>query len=101
MKKEISMLTEAEREALEVLIEIAKGSSGQSKRVADFLLAWWNAEQCGGFDLTDTWAVDGYIARAMCVIFLFVSGVREYPDGLGYRDDFVFISKRWRPNLWS
>jgi hypothetical protein len=31
--------------------------------VANFLLAWWN--ECGGFDLTDVWAVDTAIAVDM------------------------------------
>lgn len=30
-----------ERAALARLIKIAKGDTGQSRRVADFLLAWW------------------------------------------------------------
>jgi hypothetical protein len=35
-------ITAAETEALERLIEIAKRDTGQSRRVADLLLAWWN-----------------------------------------------------------
>jgi len=42
------------RAALDRLIQIAKGGTGQSRKVANFLLAWWNAEACGGFDLTDS-----------------------------------------------
>ncbi|WP_456304106.1 DUF7673 family protein, partial [Acetobacter pasteurianus] len=41
-----------QRAALARLIKIAKGDTGQSRRVADFLLAWWNAGSCGSFDLT-------------------------------------------------
>jgi hypothetical protein len=50
------------RAALERLIEMAQGDTGQSRIVANFLLAWWNAAECGGFDLTDVWAVDTAIA---------------------------------------
>ena len=50
-------------DALERLIDIARGDTGQSRKVANFLLAWWNAEECGGFDLTDVWGVDKSIAR--------------------------------------
>jgi hypothetical protein len=42
----------AERQALENLLQIAQGDTGQSRRVADFLLAWRNAGQCGSYDLT-------------------------------------------------
>jgi len=47
--------------ALERLLAIALQGTGQSRRVADFLLAWWNARQCGGFDLTTMWGCDSAI----------------------------------------
>jgi hypothetical protein len=40
-------LRETESAALRRLIEHAKRGTGQSRRVADFLLAWWNPAQCG------------------------------------------------------
>jgi hypothetical protein len=46
------------RAALQRLIQIAQDDTGQSRIVANFLLAWWNAGECGGFDLTDVWGVD-------------------------------------------
>ena len=51
-------LTIRERSALERLMAIAQRDTGQSARVANFLLAWWNAAECGGFDLTDAWSLD-------------------------------------------
>ena len=42
--------------ALERLIKIAQGDTGQSRMTAEFLLSWWNAANCGGFDLTTLWA---------------------------------------------
>jgi hypothetical protein len=54
-----------EQAALERLIKIAQGDTGQSRRVADFLLAWWNAGDCGSFDLTNLWAIDEAIAKDM------------------------------------
>jgi len=38
-------------EALARLIEIAQKDTGQSRRVADFLLAWHNAAENGGWDM--------------------------------------------------
>lgn len=40
-------MTELERAALERLLGHAQRDTGQSRRVADFLLAWWNAANCG------------------------------------------------------
>ena len=56
--------------AVRRLVNIAKGDTGQSRTVANFLLAWWNAGSCGGFDLTDLWAVDGEIADDMVAVAL-------------------------------
>ena len=70
----------AQRAALERLIAIARSDTGQSRRVAGFLLAWWNAPECGGFDLTDLWAVDRSIAADMLTVFALLIECRDYPD---------------------
>jgi hypothetical protein len=59
-------LQENEKAALERLIAIAKRDTEQSRRVADFLLASWNSPNCGGFDLTNLWAVDTAIPTRVC-----------------------------------
>lgn len=93
--------TPSEREALERLIDVAKSDSGQSRCVADFLLAWWNAHDCGSFDLTTLWAVDTAIAQDMQAVFGLIARVHSYPDTLGYGDDFRVIVRAWRPKLES
>jgi hypothetical protein len=80
-----------QRAALERLIEIARGGSGQSSKVASFLLAWWNAAECGGFDLTDVWGVDQSIAADMVRVFAMLAGCRQYPDSMGYGKQFEAI----------
>lgn len=45
----------AERQALENLLAHAQGGTGQSRRIADFLLAWWNPSACGKYDMTTGW----------------------------------------------
>ena len=55
--------------ALFRLIDIARSDTGQSRRVADFLLAWWNAGSCGSFDLTSLWALDWAIVEDMTKVF--------------------------------
>ncbi len=72
-------MTGNQKAALERIIEIAQGDTGQSRRVANFLLAWWNPAQCGGFDLTDIRAVDDAIAADMLTIFALAGGVPQLP----------------------
>ncbi|CAJ0802724.1 hypothetical protein LMG7141_04150 [Ralstonia condita] len=94
-------MTPAERAALERLIQYAQSDTGQSRRVADFLLAWWNAGQCGGFDLTNLWAVDDAIAEDMAIVFRLVTRANSYPDTLGYGPQFEAIVRAWRPELMN
>jgi len=87
-----------ERAALERLITHALGDTHQAQHVADFLLAWWNAASCGGFDLTDLWSVDDAIAADMVTVFGFLAGGKHaYPNDLGYEQQFVAILDAWRP----
>ena len=88
-----------EEAALRRQIEIAKRDTGQSRRVADFLLAWWNAADCGGFDLTNLFAVDGAIAADMVTVFSLIARINRYPDTLGFGEDFEAIVRKWRPEL--
>jgi hypothetical protein len=82
--------------ALERLIQVAQGHGGQSRIVANFLLAWWNAEECGGFNLTDVWAVDASIAVDMLRVFALLAGRRQYPDAMGYGRQFEALVRAWR-----
>jgi hypothetical protein len=45
------------------LLVIAKTNSGKARRVADFLLAWHNAEENGGWNPVDLWQLDTVIAH--------------------------------------
>lgn len=92
-------LSEKESAALRRLIEHAKRDTGQSRRVADFLLAWWNPAQCGGFDFTTMWGCDEAIVEDMIAVFAFVARNNRYPDALGFGTDFATIIHEWRPEL--
>jgi hypothetical protein len=70
---------------------------GEHRVVANFLLAWWNASEYGGFDLTDVWVVDSAIAADMLAVFEQLLHCRRYPDSLGYGAEFEAIVQRWRP----
>lgn len=92
-------MNDKERAALERLLKIGRSDTGQSRRVADFLLAWWNAGSCGKFDLTELWGVDTAIAMDMVTVFGFVARVHDYPDTLGYSEQFEALVREWRPEL--
>src|SRR6516165_5803098 len=70
-------------EALGRLCQIAKRDTGQSRRVANFLLAWHNAEENGGWDPTDLWGVDTAIAEDMLAVLKLAKDSHQYPGDLG------------------
>ena len=92
-------MTTEQKAALERLIAIAQSDTGQARRVADFLLAWWNAGECGGFDLTNLWGVDDSIAEDMVIVFGYIARANAYPDALGFNVQFQSIVRGWRPEL--
>lgn len=94
-------LDDATQAALLRLLEIAYHDTGQSRRVADFLLAWCNADECSGFDLTDTWALDSEIAQDLRRVFGFIVGHQRYPDTLGFDREFTRVVRAWRQHLFE
>ncbi|WP_454685456.1 DUF7673 family protein [Ancylobacter moscoviensis] len=89
------------RAAFERLLSIARSDTGQSRRVAGFILAWWNAVDLGGFDIADLFAVDEAIAHDMATVFAYVAGrpVAEYPEA--YRTEIEDVIQQWRPDVWA
>jgi len=86
-------------EAVKRLLRVAVQRSGQSRRVADFLLAWYNAGDNGGWDPSDLWSVDPALADDMLRVLKLVrrhSG--KYPNDLGFRDEIVAVWHMWREN---
>lgn len=94
-------MNQTARQAFERLLNVARNDTGQSKRVANFVLAWWNAGSCGGFDISDLFSVDEEIASDMAAIFAYVASLSspEYPED--YRTEIEDIIRRWRPDIWS
>ena len=88
----------AARNALDRLIESARSDTGQARRVANFLLAWWNGEDCGHFPIADLFGVDATIATHMTTIIGFL-GQHEgaiYPDAFGRKAEMIELVRRWR-----
>jgi hypothetical protein len=94
-------MTADEQAALERLIGHAQRETGQARRVADFLLAWWNPSNCGGFDITTAWGLDQEIAADVVTVFGLAVRCNAYPDTLGYGNQFEQIVRAWRPELVS
>lgn len=92
-------MNERERDALDRLIGHAVRDSGQSRKVADFLLAWWNADTCGRFDMRDAWSCDDAIVDDMITVFAMIARSNAYPDTLGYKSQFETLVQDWRPDL--
>lgn len=88
---------DAVHSALDILIPVAKGHTHQSGHVADFLLAWWNADELGGFPVWTLGWVDDELRQAMAVILSFLSqNPIMYADQWGRRNDIEIIIDRWR-----
>ena len=86
LDKEIAAL-----EALGRLCQIAKRDTGQSRRVANFLLAWHNPEENGGWDPTDLWNVDTAIAEDMLAVLKLAKDSHRYPGDLGFEPEIEAI----------
>ena len=85
--------------ALDRLIAIAQTDTGQSRRVADFLLSWWNARACGGFDPTELWGVEPPIRDDILLVLQLIAHHRELPTAYGLGDGFEELVRRWRPGV--
>ena len=64
----------------DAVVDIALSDTGQSRKTAAFLLAWWNAGEWGGFDPPTQWGVDAEIASDIVTVFAAVANTRYYPD---------------------
>jgi hypothetical protein len=83
-------------QALERLLKIAIGNSGQARRVADFLLAWHNAEENGGWDPVDLWSVDATIVDDIVAVLHLIHSCHHYPAELGLSTQITVVWQLWR-----
>ena len=84
--------------ALDRLILVALSGTGQSKYVADLLLAWWCASDNGGFDPMSFRRLDDSLVADCLRILVWIGRNNVYPDAVGYGDEFRMIWKMWRSN---
>jgi len=87
--------------AFERLLNVAHSDTGQSRRVASFLLAWWNAEVLGGFDMADLFGVDSTIAADMATVFTWLAAQDDATYPTEYRVEIEQVIAEWRPDVWA
>lgn len=79
------------------LIAVAESDTGQSGRVADFLLAWWNGEDNGHFPVLHLCNCDAIIAEDMLIVMAYLAQEPTvYPDAWGYRHAMTALVEQWR-----
>ncbi len=89
----------AEHQPLARLLNIALSDTGQSRRVANFLLAWHNAIENGGWDPIDLWNVDTQIAEDILECLRIMRLEHAYPGELDagrFKSPMERIWKIWR-----
>ena len=87
--------------ALERLLEVARADTHQARYCANFLLAWWNAPDLGGFDLTDAWGLDESLREDVATVFGFIARNKVYPSAFSFRAEFEDLVRQWRPEVLS
>lgn len=60
------------RAALTRLIPLAMGDTGQARRVANFLMAWWNGPELGHFEIADMFGLDIDVANDITSVIGFL-----------------------------
>lgn len=64
-----------------------------------FLLAWYNAQENGGWDPTDLWNIDATIADDILTALHLLRVESRYPGDLGFQKEIDQIWERWRGDL--
>ncbi|WP_026149912.1 MULTISPECIES: DUF7673 family protein [Sphingobium] len=83
--------------AITRLIVVAGSDTGQSARVADFLLAWWNGDDNGHFPILHLCNCDATISEDMLIVMAYLAQEPTvYPDAWGFRDAMTALVEQWR-----
>ena len=95
------MMPSAVWAALERLLDVARADTHQARYAANFLLAWWNAGDLGGFDLTEAWGLDEALREDLVTLFGFIARNKVYPSAFSFRSEFEDLVRLWRPQALS
>ena len=86
----------AEQQAIDSLFDIANSHRPDARQAANFMLAWWNAAACGGFDLQDLRQMGPRLGESVAEIMDMIWQVGCGPEHLGYSNDFKELVAKWR-----
>lgn len=85
-------------EALDRLFAQAMSDTGQSRRVAQFLMSCWNATELGAFDPADLFSLDRVIALDIVDVIAFLARQDSaiYFNDLGFGDEIAEVIRLWK-----
>lgn len=79
------------------LLAITQSDTGQSAKVADFLLAWWNGPDIGHSPVLHLRNVDEVIGEDMLVVMAYlVTQPVTYANAWGYESPIRELRDQWR-----
>ena len=85
--------------AADRLIAVAAGDTGQARRPANFLLAWWDGDTWGHFPIADLFSVDRAVSDDMATLFVYLGkqGGAVYINAFGddYAAKMAELAQRW------
>src|SRR3546814_12200054 len=89
----------AVKAAIGRLIELARSDTGQARRAANFLLAWWAGDHWGPFPIADLFGVDRDVAADLATVFSYPGqhGCAIYPVRFDFCDVLAVSFEPWRP----
>ncbi len=88
-------LNEEVARSIRTLIAAATTGKHTAEPVASFLLAWYDAQTYGGFNLQDIWLMDEPARKAAATLFAWLSKTYAKPKDLDLDLVFKIISDRW------
>ena len=91
---------DAARAALTRLLPLAMSDTGQARRVANFLMAWWNGPELGHFEIADLFGLDVAVAADVTTVIGFLGQNDRgavYIDSLDFAEEMQYVIERWRP----
>lgn len=82
-------------QALDRLIQIARGDSGGARRVVDFLLSWWDGPT-GGWSIIEISNVDAETGEDMLIVLAYLAQNNvTYADAWGHKDEIGELIDLW------
>ncbi len=94
--EQASVIRPDQLQALDRLIKVAEGPTGQSALIANFLLAWQHALEYGGLDLKELWGLDFELRKDAVAVFGIIAYAQRSPESLGYAEAFGKIARAWQ-----